>query len=210
MQTLNWYFDFISPYAYLQFKELHRLPENVEVEYTPILFVGLLKHWENVGPAEVDPKRIHTYRYCQWYADKNGIPFTMAEVHPFNPIAVLRLALLNDSDKDTIGAIFDTIWGDGLAPSSVNFWDKLNGRLNGNYGATDPFSDSVKDQLRINTEEAVANKVFGVPTLRAGAENFWGVDSLDMCLDYLDNTDMFTSEKYQRIQNAPWGVPRRV
>jgi len=41
---LDWYFDFISPFAYLQHCQLDRLPELVEVNYKPILFAGLLNH----------------------------------------------------------------------------------------------------------------------------------------------------------------------
>lgn len=46
---LDWYFDFISPFAYLQHCQFDRLPKAAEVQYKPILFAGLLNHWGNVG-----------------------------------------------------------------------------------------------------------------------------------------------------------------
>ena len=49
----DWYFDFISPYAYLQFKHLHKLPKDLELSLKPVLFAGLLGHWQHKGPAEI-------------------------------------------------------------------------------------------------------------------------------------------------------------
>jgi 2-hydroxychromene-2-carboxylate isomerase len=62
------YFDFISPFGYLYFKMLDRLPAEIELEFKPVLFAGLLKHWEHKGPAEIPGKRKFTYRFVQWKA----------------------------------------------------------------------------------------------------------------------------------------------
>ena len=70
---LTWYFDFISPFAYIQHCQFDRLPKDVTVEYKPILLAGLLNHWENVGPAEIEPKRVFTYKHCYWLAKNNNI-----------------------------------------------------------------------------------------------------------------------------------------
>ena len=74
---LIWYFDFISPFAYMQHCQFDKLPDSIDIEYRPILFAGLLKHWENVGPAEIAPKRIFTYKHCYWQAKRRNIPFKM-------------------------------------------------------------------------------------------------------------------------------------
>ena len=52
-----WYYDVISPYAYLQAMALPRLAEVLEITARPILFAGLLKHWGHLGPAEIPAKR---------------------------------------------------------------------------------------------------------------------------------------------------------
>lgn len=60
MHNIDWYFDFISPFSYLQSELLHTLPADVDIRFKPTLFAGLLKHWDNKGPAEIAPKRTWT------------------------------------------------------------------------------------------------------------------------------------------------------
>ena len=66
MRELDWYFDFVSGYAYLQFEMLDRLAKDVTVRCKPILFAGLLNHFGHIGPAELAPKRQHTYQHWVW------------------------------------------------------------------------------------------------------------------------------------------------
>src|SRR5262245_33656463 len=112
-QRARWYFDVISPFAYLHLKQFSRLPRELEVEYVPVLFAGLLNHWEHKGPAEIPAKRIHTYRYCMWSAQKLGIPFRMPPAHPFNPLSPLRLIIATGVTPEIIHAVFDFIFRDG-------------------------------------------------------------------------------------------------
>ena len=80
----TWYFDVISPFAYLALREIEDLTKSVTIAYRPILFAGLLQHWKHLGPAEIPPKRIHTYRLCVFEAQRRGIPFRFPPAHPFN------------------------------------------------------------------------------------------------------------------------------
>ena len=114
MHTADWYFDVISPFAYLQLVRFDRLPDDLAVSYRPILFAGLLGHWGHKGPAEIEAKRIHTYRFSQWRADREGIPLRYPPVHPFNPLKALRLCIARGSDAATVRAVFDHIWRDGI------------------------------------------------------------------------------------------------
>jgi 2-hydroxychromene-2-carboxylate isomerase len=70
-------------------------------------------------------------------------------------------------------------------------------------------SEAVKAQLRANTDAAVGAGVFGVPTLRVGAELFWGNDASAMADDWLAHHDRFAGAEFQRIANLPLGVERR-
>ena len=88
-----------------------------------MLFAGLLKHFEHKGPAEIEPKRIHTYRHTQWQADKRGIPMKYPPGHPFNSLHALRLAIAFCGTYDTIKAIFDFIWAQGRSPNDE--WQAL-------------------------------------------------------------------------------------
>ena len=85
MPSANWYFDFISPFAYLQLGRFDELPGDVNVTLKPVLFAGLLKHWGQLGPAEIPPKRTFVYRFFKWHADQRGLPFVMPPSHPAAP-----------------------------------------------------------------------------------------------------------------------------
>ena len=91
MKNAKWYFDFVSPFAYLQNFRLEEFSSHLNIERKPLLFAGLLKHWNTKGPAELNAKRIFTYRYVQWMAKRLDIPLRFPEHHPFNPIPLLRL-----------------------------------------------------------------------------------------------------------------------
>lgn len=212
MSKLTWYFDFISPFAYLQHCQFDRLPKGVEVEYKPILLAGLLNHWENVGPAEIAPKRIFTYKHCYWQARKNNIGFKMPPAHPFNSLNALRLAIATGCKRETIQIIFETIWKQGLDINSADANNYLEKNLARNDLASLVSRQDVKDRLRKNTEEAADNLVFGVPTFTVNAPSkqmFWGLDAFDMLLDYLKDPIAFNDSEMQRIETLPVGVQRK-
>ena len=81
---VSWVFDVISPFAYLAFPQLSRLPAHVSVEFVPVLFAGLLQHFGQLGPAEIPSKRRFTYRFALWRARQLGLPMRMPPAHPFN------------------------------------------------------------------------------------------------------------------------------
>lgn len=83
MRQLDFYFDFVSPFSYIAFARLDRLPPDVEVRLKPVLFAGLLGHWGHTGPAELAPKRKWTYRWCHWWARSLGVPTYMVDGQAF-------------------------------------------------------------------------------------------------------------------------------
>ena len=205
----NWYFDYVSPYAYLQLECFHRLPVDIEVTIKPVLFAGLLSFWDNMGPAEIPAKRRQTYRYCHWLAHKRGIPFKAPPRHPFNPLAVLRLSISLNSDIDAVRAIFRHIWGDGRDgqdPASLKPLAESLGVTDLTAAISDP---TVKDQLRQNTEEATASGVFGIPTFEIESELFWGDDITDMMLEFLDNPNLFQEGELARLTDMPIAAARK-
>ena len=205
----DWYFDFISPYAYLQLMDFKRLPDSLDIRYRPVLFAGLLKHWGHKGPAEIPQKRLKTYRECQWRADRAGIPFRMPAVHPFNPLRPLRLAIALGTEPAVIGAIFEFIYAEGRDLQDDAEWQALCARLGVDDGDDVTSQQEVKDRLRANTEEALALGVYGVPTFAVRGELFWGADLTEMLLDYLADPKLFSRGEMARIARMPMGVERR-
>jgi len=203
----HWYFDFISPFAYLQMQRLAQL-RVAEICYRPVLFAGLLKHWGQLGPAEIKPKRRFTYRYVVWCARHQGIELRLPPAHPFNPLPVLRLSLALECQPEVVRGIFDFIWREGRDPNQE--WPVLCERLglSGDEAGHQAQEEGVKDRLRESTEAAIAAGVFGVPTLRINDEVFWGADATDMAVDYLRNPGAFENAQMQRATDLPFAIER--
>lgn len=108
-----WYFDVVSPFAYLHFHTLQPLRGRLAIQPVSVLFAGLLKHWGTKGPAEVPPKRMHTYQYCVWAASRLGVPFRMPARHPFNPLAAQRLLIAVGATSESVGMAFTFVFGEG-------------------------------------------------------------------------------------------------
>jgi 2-hydroxychromene-2-carboxylate isomerase len=203
----DWYFDFISPFAYLQFVRLGELA-GARLRLRPVLFAGLLQHWGQLGPAEIPAKRRFTYRHVLWRARTLGVALRFPPAHPFNPLGVLRLAIACGAQREQVGALFDGIWRDGLDPEAD--WDALcaSVALSGEQGRAMIGSDAVKTALRANTEQAIAAGVFGVPTLVVGGQLFWGVDATEMATAYLGDRALFDDGEMRRVSTLPSGRER--
>jgi 2-hydroxychromene-2-carboxylate isomerase len=205
--TLRWTFDFISPYSYLQHEVLHRLEAVARVEPRPILFAALLTHYDHKGPAEIAPKKIHTFREVVWRAHQHGIPLNLPAAHPFNPLPLLRLSIARGNDRQAIARIFRFVWQDGHLPTDTEAFAALCAEL----GITDPAdldAAHVKNTLRANTDAALAEGVFGVPSLQLDDELFWGFDMTEAVLARLQGHPVFESPLMQRAGSLPDGVQR--
>ena len=208
MTKATWYFDFISPFAYLQLARFPQLPADLEVTPVPVVFGALLKHWGQLGPAEIPPKRRFVYRQFKWNADQLGIPFLMPPRHPFNPLPALRLCVAAGGQIDHVRSVFDVVYGQGLQPDAPDGIQAMAQAL----GISDPevaiSSQSVKDVLHTNTESAIAAGVFGVQTFVAGGEVFWGGDATEMFLSFLQDPSLFETAEMKRISEMPMGLIR--
>lgn len=199
MTAITWYYDFISPYAYLQSTRLGSLPADTALTCVPVLFAGLLNHWGQKGPAEVPPKRVLAFRQCIWRARRDGIPFHTPPKHPFNPLRALRLAIAMDNDVDVVQRIFQCIWVDGDLPDDEEGWLGIQAAAGVNDGDSRVAEPTVKQTLLDNGEAALSAGIFGVPTFCVGSELFWGDDCLDMMLDYMTQPGMFDDDDMRRV-----------
>jgi predicted Fe-S protein YdhL (DUF1289 family) len=128
--ALVFHFDFISPFAYLAFERLPQVLQGCSyaVEYRPVLFAGLLQHWGQKGPAEIEPKRAWTFRQVHWLAQQHGVALDTPAEHPFNPLPLLRLALACSADhrpnRRVVEAIFGTPGWVAPTPWRPNAWPR--------------------------------------------------------------------------------------
>jgi 2-hydroxychromene-2-carboxylate isomerase len=207
MRTAIWYFDFVSPFAYICLHRLKELPSDVQVEYRPVLFAGLLNHWGQKGPAELPSKRRYTYRWSHWWARSLGIALRYPAAHPFNPLHHLRLAIARGSGPETIRRIFDAVWTSGADAADPARFATLLKEFE--LKAEDLEIPEIKNKLRSNTEEAAQCGVFGVPTFEVDGELFWGADSIEFLKDFLKDPSAIRNHEMQRLDSLPQGAARK-
>jgi len=208
MVAADWYFDFISPFAYLQSERLASLAPRIRIRYRPVLFAALLEANQHKGPAEIAAKRTFTYRFVVWQASKLGICVKFPHEHPFNPLPLLRLAVACDCAPDAVHRIFRFVWRDGRLPDLPIEWAELAHDLGVPDAQARIADPDVKAGLRRNTDEAIARGVFGVPTLMIGDALFWGLDATEMARDYVAGGCRFADPEYDRVAALPEGVQR--
>jgi 2-hydroxychromene-2-carboxylate isomerase len=207
--AVDFYFDPVSPFAYLLWKSLAQDHRGLALRPVPIVFGAVLDHWGQRGPAEIGPKRLHTYRYCQWLADRLGIPFRFPPAHPFRSLEAMRLIVASGATHEAVDAVFDAVFAKGLDISNVDILDSLGRQLGIDNVATAIAVPAVKEELRGNTEAAISRGVFGVPTLAVGGELFWGFDALEMALDYAADHSILATDEMRRLENLPVGAARK-
>jgi len=215
MKTLDFYFDYLSSYAYLAWKPLIELCEKnkLTLKLHPVLLAGLLNHWEQLGPAEIPPKRIFTLKDICRNAKLNNLPYKGPKVHPFNPLPSLRLSLPEVAGVDQlkmVDTLWSAIWGEGIDPGSQEELTKVLDKagFNSSELLNKIQESSVKDSLREETESAINKNVFGVPTMIVDGELFWGKDQFPFIELYLDGKDPIREVNIEEILSRPQQVKR--
>lgn len=213
MTPITCWFDVISPYAWLAFDRLPQALEGIShaVTYRPVLFAGLLKTWGQKGPAEIGPKRDWTYRQVAWLAHRQGTRLVLPTPHPFNPLALQRLAVAaapagGTPNRRVVEALFRHVWcRDGADPNEPEALAALQAELN---PPRDPASDEVKAELRSATEAAARLGLFGVPSFECEGRLFWGQDALPMLRAALERDPWFDGPAWDEAGRRPEGVRR--
>lgn len=207
MKRITFWFDPISPFAYLAFAQLPQALEGCSyvVEYRPVLFAGLLAHWGQKGPDEVEPKRVWTYRHVAWLAHQQGLALQMPASHPFNPLPLLRLALACGPNRRVVEALMKYVWVGGGEVADATRLAALTSAL---APPCDPGSVAVKQALHAATDTAIAHGVFGVPSFELDSRLFWGLDALPLLRAAVQGEPWFDSPAWQDAAQPRPGVRR--
>lgn len=214
MRTVDFYFDYLSPFAYLASVAAPEIcvRHGVRLRFRPVLFAGLLDHWGQRGPAEIPPKAVYAFRATLRYAKHHGIPFRAPMYHPFKPLTALRATLAADSEEDrprAVRALFELGWvrGRDLGDPSEIEATLCSAGLDGRALVAAANDDSVKALLRRETDDAIERGVFGVPTLTVDGELFWGLDQLPYLELFLQGRDPLAGVDFADI--VPKGAAAR-
>lgn len=182
-RVVRFYFDYISPNAYLAWTQLPALTAKYGfgIEPVPVLFAGLLESSGLLGPAEVPAKSLWMSKNNARKSAVLGVPLNPPAFHPFNPLLALRVSSLSfDARTRTrlIDAIFEAVWVRSLHVSEPAVVELIAGEigLDGASLVAQAQAPECKARLRQQTDDAIAAGVFGVPSMQVGDEIFWGYD----------------------------------
>ena len=186
-EKVEFFFDFGSSYSYLAYKALPRVAaaNNAEIAWRPMLLGGVFKATGNHSPADIPAKMHWLSQDLQRWARRYGVPFAQNPHFPINTLVLMRgavgMQMRGPDFPKYLETIFHAMWGE---PRNLGQPDDLAAVLRAAGFDVEAFQAlvndaAVKDQLKKNTEEAVARGVFGAPSFFVGEELFWGQDRLD-------------------------------
>lgn len=217
MSGLRYYLDFISPYAYLGWPQARALAERrgMALQPVPVLFAAMLDHYGHKGPAEIEPKRVYTWKHVTRLAHDLGVPLRPPPAHPFNPLLALRVASLPQPEEQrarVVDLLYALVWvsGEGVTDPAVVVRALDGAGLPGAAMVEEAGTPAAKERVRQQTEDAIARGVFGVPSfeVESTGEIFWGQDSLPHVERHLAGEDPVTAEWMQQWAGLPKGAVR--
>lgn len=209
MQALPWYFDVISPYAYLQLEWLLRDRPELPLEPRPVVLGALLSHFGQLGPAEIAHKREFTYRYVIWRSRELGIPLCFPPRHPFNSLAAMRLIIAAGGSAPVVQRVFRHVWVEGRRAETAEDLVALGKDLGIGDVASAVSTPEVKQALKQSTDVAIAAGVYGVPTLIVNDEPFFGQDATAFALTLLEHPGLLAEPEFAGLADIPIGISRR-
>ena len=189
IKSLEFYFDFISPYSFLAYKKLISLnnKNKIKVIYKPLLLGGLHKLGGITAPAFNKRKMKNMKNDCELIAKKNNINFKWNDKFPINSLYLMRgyLTMENKFKDKFFEVCFDAYWKDNVDISSeINIKNILKVcDLDNNTFFENIQSQKIKDELRELTNLAFEKDIFGAPTFVVNNKIFWGQDRLEYALD---------------------------
>ncbi len=188
-KSIDFYFDFISPYSYLAYQKLKTLNKDnfFKIVYKPILLGGLHNLGGITAPAFNVRKMKNMKDDCKLIADKNKIQFQWNENFPINSLYLMRGYLVIDENlkKEFFEVCFDYYWKENIDISNkknvIKILDTCS--INKINFFKDIENNKVKDELKKLTNLAFEKDIFGAPTFIVNNKIFWGQDRLEYALD---------------------------
>ena len=188
---IDFYFDIISPYAYIAHKKIlsHK---NIIFNYKPIFLGGLHNLAGIDAPAFNKFKMKNMVNDCNMVSERNNIEFKWNSNFPINSLNIMRgyLCINEDKKNDYLNTFFDAYWKNNQDLSKIEIFAKLLSKIKID---SEEFFKSIKEQsiknkLKNLTSEAFEKEVFGAPTFIVNNKIFWGQDRLEYALDELNKS----------------------
>ena len=199
METVEFYYDLVSPYSYLAHREVSRICDEhgAGLSLRPMLLGAVHNAVGLQAPIEIEAKARYQERDIRCWAEHYGLPMEFPEPFPFRTLKTMRAAMFL-KERGGLEAFtreaFDLYWEEGGAPKGLEEADEDGpvseaARRAGAEpeevlaGASAP---KAKEALKAATGEAVGRGVFAAPMFFVGEEMFWGNDRLHFVEEALE------------------------
>ena len=188
-KSIDFYFDFISPYSFLAYKKIKIIDrkEKLKINYKPILLGGLHKLGGITAPAFNLRKMKNMKNDCELVALKNKIDFKWNTKFPINTLYLMRGYLVIDENlkEKFFDVCFDAYWKENTDISDDKNFDKIldSVKIDKKKFFEDIQDIKIKDKLKKLTKAAFEKDIFGAPTFIVNDKIFWGQDRLDYAID---------------------------
>jgi 2-hydroxychromene-2-carboxylate isomerase len=185
LKTIDFFFDFSSPYSYLAATQLPGIAARTgaRVAYRPFVLFAVFKATGNDMPAKVAAKGMYMAKDLERWARHYGVPFKFSSHFPANTVKAMRLVLVADEQgkgEEAAQAGFRAMWQEDRNPDDAGVLADI-----ARAAGIDPAAalaaietPAIKDKLRASTDEAIARGAFGAPAIFVGDQLFWGNDRM--------------------------------
>ncbi|MGI9285894.1 MAG: 2-hydroxychromene-2-carboxylate isomerase [Pseudomonadales bacterium] len=193
-KSIEFYFDFGSPTSYLAHHRLKAVAKqfNVGIDYKPVLLGGIFKATGNASPITVPAKGNYMFADLQRYAKMYGVQLEINPFFPINTITLMRgavAALQLDNFSNYVDTLFDAMWSTPVNLGDLEVLQQVftDAGLDTEAILTLSQNDSVKEELKQRTSDAVERGLFGCPTMFVDGEMFFGQDRIFFIEKMLDD-----------------------
>ena len=185
-------FDFGSPYSYMAYKYLNVIEDKeATIEMKPVLVGAIHKATGNQSPVMIKNKGDYMFKDLNRWSNKLDIPLKMNPYFPIITVPHMRGAIL--AKKLNLLEIYTEKMFDAIWVKALNLNDQMimsdvaiDSGIDGNDFAEGIMSEEIKEGLKTNTQYALDNGAFGVPTFYFNNEMYWGIDSMKFLAEDLN------------------------
>ena len=185
-KSIDFYFDFISPYSYLAYQKI-KLLTGINVIYRPILLGGLHKLGGITAPAFNERKMKNMKNDCEMIAKKNNVQFIWNKNFPINSLSLMRgyIAIEKKFKQIYFDICFDAYWKNNIDISKNENLDLIldKCKIDKNLFYEKIKDNQIKNRLKELTNLAFRQDIFGAPTFIVNKKLFWGQDRLEYAID---------------------------
>ena len=194
MATLEFWFDFSSPYAYFAAREIDDLAarHGRTALWRPFLLGAIFAKTGMQALTQMPMRGDYARHDWERLSRLKGVPYRLPERHPVNPVAAARacyaLAMQDEAASARLArAFFHGFFAEGKDLGSKDVVAEIISQAGFPQSlVTLSEEQDIKAGFRRQTEEAEARGIFGAPFIIVDAEPFWGHDRLPMVEKWLE------------------------